>query len=134
MGAREERLSEDLVLRSVQGEDDIRKFASFQSTNNLVEEMTAERLLRAHPGTRREEFLMVQDSSTGEVASSSCIIPWHLRYGDVSLSCLQLEMFLTVPRYRRRGLVRAQFKRLHELADERKCDLLVIWGIPYYYR
>ena len=134
MAAREERLSEDLVLRHVQGEDDIKRFAAFLSTINLVEGMTADCLLRGHPGTRREEFLMIQDSGTGEMASSSCIIPWQMRYAGAELSCIQLEMFLTNPRYRKRGLVRAQFKRLHELADERKSDVVIIWGIPYYYR
>jgi hypothetical protein len=85
MAAREERLSEDLVLSHVQGEDDIKRFAAFLSTINLVEGMTADCLLRAHPRTRHEEFLMIRDTGTGEIASSSCIIPWQMSYAGAEL-------------------------------------------------
>jgi hypothetical protein len=45
-----------------------------------------------------------------------------------------LEMVLTHPDYRQRGLVRVQIQRFHERVAERGFDLSVIEGIPYYYR
>lgn len=134
MAATEERIADDLVMRSVRGEEDIARFASFLGTINMVEGTTAGNLLRAHPETSRDEFLTVVDTSSGEVVSSSCLIPWRMRCAGIDLSCLQVEMILTHPRCRKRGLVRAQFTKLHELAERRGADLLIIWGIPYYYR
>jgi hypothetical protein len=45
-----------------------------------------------------------------------------------------LEMVRTHPGYRRRGLIRAQVNRYHQMLLERGSDLSVINGIPYYYR
>jgi predicted acetyltransferase len=45
-----------------------------------------------------------------------------------------LEMVVTHPDYRRRGLVRVQMERFHQMAAERGFDLCFIEGIPYYYR
>jgi hypothetical protein len=134
MAGGERKLAEDLVLRHVSGEEDIKGFAAFLGTINLVEGRTAECLLRHHPLVRPEEFLVVQDTTTGEIVSSSCIIPWRMSLEGVELSCAQLETILTHPRYRKRGLVRAQFTRLHELVKESAADIVIIWGIPFYYR
>ncbi len=45
-----------------------------------------------------------------------------------------LEMVVTHPDYRRRGLVRALIERFHRVTAERGFDLCFIEGIPYYYR
>jgi hypothetical protein len=130
----DERLAEDLVLRPVETDEDVARFAAFLGTINLVEGTTAGNLLRAHPAVSRGDFLAIADAASGEQVSSSCLIPWPMRCAGVELSCLQVEMILTHPSYRKRGLVRAQFRKLHELADRRQADVVIIWGIPYYYR
>jgi hypothetical protein len=45
-----------------------------------------------------------------------------------------LEMVVTHPDYRRRGLVRTQIDRFHKVVAERGFDFSIIQGIPYYYR
>jgi hypothetical protein len=45
-----------------------------------------------------------------------------------------LEMVLTHPAYRGRGLVRVQIKHFLQAVQARGFDLGIIWGIPYYYR
>jgi hypothetical protein len=45
-----------------------------------------------------------------------------------------LEMVVTDPAYRKRGLVRAQIEHFHAVVADRGFDLSIIQGIPYYYR
>ena len=134
MGGREEKISDDLSLHSVRTEKDVEGFASFLSTLNIVEGMTANCLLRFHPSTKRDEFLVVEETPSGEIVSSSCFIPWRMSFDGIDLSCSQVEEILTHPRCRKRGLVRAQFRNLHQLADQNGTDIVIIWGIPFYYR
>jgi hypothetical protein len=43
-------------------------------------------------------------------------------------------MVYTSPAWRNRGLVRRQLEGLHGIVREAGYDILVIWGIPFYYR
>jgi Acetyltransferase (GNAT) domain len=45
-----------------------------------------------------------------------------------------LEMVVTDPLYRQRGLVRQQIEHFHAVVAQRGFDLSIIQGIPYYYR
>ena len=90
--------------------------------------------MRHHPGTRYGDFIVVEDLRSREIVSTVCPLPWQYRFEGLDLRVAMLEMVLTDPRYRRRGLVRAQIGRFHHLAAERGFDLCVIEGIPYYYR
>jgi hypothetical protein len=131
----EERIGADLLLRSVRDEKDIERFVSVLTRNlNIVEGMTANCLLRFHPERRLDEFQIVENTSTGEVVSTSCMFPWRLRFAGVELNVVQLEMIFTHPRYRQQGLVRRQIQRLHRIVEQRGYDLVILWGIPYYYR
>ena len=128
-------LGDGLVLRTVRDERDVERYAAFHAA--VVSEMegiTCAHLLHHHPEIRYGDFLLVEDETTGEVVSTTCLIPWHCRYGEVDLDVAMLEMVATHPRYRHRGLVRAQIHRFHRMASERRFDLCIIEGIPYYYR
>ena len=54
-------------------------------------------------------------------------------YAGIEFGVGQPELMGTHPDYRRRGLVRAQFKTIHR-SSERGESLQVIAGIPWYYR
>jgi predicted N-acetyltransferase YhbS len=131
----EESLGDSLILRSVRDERDIERYAAFNTA--VVSEMqgiSCAHLLRHHPEIGYGDFLMVEDERSGEVVSTTCLIPWHCRYEDIILDVAMLEMVATHPEYRHRGLVRAQINRLHQMVSERGFDLSIIEGIPYYYR
>jgi len=131
----QENLGRGLILRAVRDERDIDRYAAFNTAVvDEVQGMTCDLLMRRHPKTGHSDFLFVEDERTGEVASTTCLIPWRCRYEDIELDVAMLEMVATHPEYRHRGLVRAQIRRFHEVVRERGFDLSLIEGIPYYYR
>jgi predicted N-acetyltransferase YhbS len=130
-----QRLSAELVLRSVQDERDVERFVAFNTALNGAEQgITCDRLLRYHPEVGYDDFLLIEDERRGEIVSTTCLIPWRCRFGSVTLTVAMLEMVATHPDYRRQGLVRKQIERFHQVVNEQHFDLSIIEGIPYYYR
>jgi hypothetical protein len=135
MDTTEVRLPDNLVLHPVRDEKDICGFTSFMTSQlNVVEGITSNCLLRFHPLTNKGEFLIVRDTAENLIVSTSCLIPWSIRFAGVSLKCAQVEMILTHEYYRKRGLVSAQMHVLHEIIQQKGYDIVIIWGIPYFYR
>ncbi len=87
-----------------------------------------------HPTTGAGDFLIVEDTRTGAIASSLCLIPQTWTYAGIPFGVGRPEMVGTAPEYRRRGLVRAQFDVIHEWSAARGEMVQVIGGIPWYYR
>jgi hypothetical protein len=133
--SRRTHLGDGLVLRAVRDEGDGERFAAFHTAcNNPHEGATCACLLRHHPETTRQDYWLVEDTRTGQIASTTCLIPWRCRYAGLELRVAMLEMVLTHPAYRRRELVRAQVQHFLRQVQERAYDLSIIWGIPFYYR
>ena len=130
-----ENLSPELTLRTVRDERDIDRFAAFNTAiNDATQGATCANLARYFPATRHDHFLFVEDTNTGEIVSTICLIPWRGTYETITLDVAMLEMVVTHPDYRQRGLVRTQIARFHQMVGERGFDLSIIEGIPYYYR
>ncbi len=91
-------------------------------------------LTRPHPTFHPSDFVVVEDSHTGAIVSSMCLLSQTWRYGDVHFAVGRPELVATHPDYRRQGLVRAQFDFIHALSAERGEMLQSITGIPWYYR
>jgi GNAT superfamily N-acetyltransferase len=124
-----------LVLRTVRDERDVDRYAAFHSAYvSAAEGITCAYLLRHHPEIGYDDFIIVEDERTGELLSTTCLIPWHCCYEDIPLRVAMLEMVVTHPAHRHRGLIRAQIKPFHRRVSEQHYDLSVIEGIPYYYR
>ncbi len=87
-----------------------------------------------HPTTGAGDFLLVEDTRRGVIASSLCLIAQRWSYAGVPFGVGRPEMVGTLPEYRRRGLVRAQFALLHAWSAARGEMALMIGGIPWYYR
>ena len=131
----ERKLGDGLVLRSVKGEHDMVRYVALTSAvNGEIEASTGDRLLRHHPAMVGDDCFFVEDTNTGEIVSTTCLIPWRCRFEDVTLDVAMLEMVGTRPAYRHRGLIRAQIERFHQVVDDRGFDLCIIQGIPNYYR
>ncbi len=126
-------LGNGLFLSHLANEHDIDQFIQ---CNQVVtgEGPIAERLIKHRPGANSDDFFIVRDTQTGEVISTTCLLPWQICYGGAMLKTAMLEMVVTHPEYRRKGLIRAQVQHFQRLVQERGYDLSIIQGIPNYYR
>lgn len=130
----EHPLGDGLVLRTLRNEADVDGFAALHGIISAAEQVTCAYLPRRHPTTTLDDYLVVEDTRAGQIVSTTCLLPWRWRYEQVQLNVAMLEMVVTHPDYRQRGLVRAQIERFHGAVAARGYDLSVIEGIPYYYR
>lgn len=137
-------LGDGLVLR-VAGRADTGRLVAF---NALVHRTPGEQpgmadqlggavrsLMEGHtPETGAGDFLLVDDTRSGAVASSLCVISQAWRYDGIAFAVHQVEFVGTDPAYRRRGLVRRQIELVHRRAAAEGCLVQVIDGIDWYYR
>ena len=131
----EQPLENGLLLRTVKDERDIQRYITFNAEYNLISEgQNSDLLLHYFPGASFDDYQLIEDLRSGQIVSTTCLIPWEFKYEGVSLRAAQLEQVLSHPEYRRHGLVRIQIKRFMQMVTERQFDLSFIWGIPYYYR
>src|SRR5512132_3866672 len=116
----EESLADGLTMRAVRDDHDAERYIALSAAiNGEYEGVMCSRLLRQHPTTNRDDFVLVEDTNRGEVVSTTCLIPWQLNAGGVTLQAAMLEMVVTHPDYRRRGLVRAQIEHFHRTVAAR---------------
>lgn len=130
-----QKITDDLTLRSLRDEADQARFANFSTVyNNASEGAACVCLTHHHPEMTLDDFWIIESDATQEIVSTTCLIPWTLCFAGLELRAAQLEMVLTHPAFRGRGLVRTQMKHFEQVVKERGFDLSIIWGIPYYYR
>ena len=87
-----------------------------------------------HPTCKASDFTVVEDTKTGKIVSSMCLISQTWTYSGIPFKFGQPEFVATEPEYRRRGLVRKQFEVIHALSEARRELMQGITGIPWYYR
>jgi predicted N-acetyltransferase YhbS len=128
-------LGDGLRLRSVQSQADAERYAVFNRDYvSAIQGLTCEKLLAYHPTMRWDDFFFVEDERSGAIVSCICLIPWQVSFGFVDMRVAMLEMVVTHPDYRHRGLVRKQVEHFQRCAAQQGFDLCIIEGIPYYYR
>jgi hypothetical protein len=129
-----EPLGQNLILRTIRDERDIDRYVALNAL--IWEDLTAwtsDYLMRHHPEIGYDDFMYVEDSSSGEMLSTTCLIPWHCQLEEIPLKVAMLEMVGTHPGHRKRGLIRSQVGLFHRAVEERNYDISIIEGIPYYY-
>ncbi len=87
-----------------------------------------------HPTFDVGDFTIVEDTSSGEIVSSLCLISQTWSYGGIQFGVGRPELVGTHPDYRNRGLIRAQFDVIHRWSADRGERMQVITGIPWFYR
>ena len=87
-----------------------------------------------HPTFNVDDFTVVEDTATGAIVSSLCLISQIWSYGGIQFGVGRPELVGTLPDYRNRGLIRAQFDLIHGWSAERGEMLQAITGIPWFYR
>ncbi len=126
-------LGDGLTLRAVASPADAQRYIDLSAAVTNEGDIAA-RLLHHHPTTSNADYFLVIDEATGAAVSTTCLLPWRCSLDGIVLNVAMLEMVVTDPAYRRRGLVRAQIEHFHHVIAERGFDLAIIQGIPYYYR
>ena len=87
-----------------------------------------------HPTCKASDFTVVEDTTTGKIVSSLCLISQTWTYSGIPFKFGQPEFVATEAEYRRRGFVRKQMEVIHALSDARGEIMQGITGIPWYYR
>jgi GNAT superfamily N-acetyltransferase len=95
---------------------------------------TRDLLTRPHPTFHADDFIIVEESATGRIVSSMNLIPQTWSYEGIEFGLGRPELVGTLPEYRGKGLVRAQFDEIHKWCIERGLIVQAITGIPYFYR
>lgn len=140
-------LSGGLILRRARRED-AEAVAAFNarvhySSGGIFEQRESHRgvaagtrdlMSGAHPTCDASDFTVIEDTTTGSIVSSTCLIGQRFSYEGVEFDAGLPELVGTHPDYRRRGLIREQFEVLHRWSGERGHLMQAIVGIPYYYR
>lgn len=91
-------------------------------------------MLKPHPTFKPEDFLVVEDTNSRAIVSSTNLISQTWSYAGIKIPVGRPELVGSHPDYRKRGLIRAQFEVLHRWSAERGHKMQAITGIPYYYR
>ena len=105
-----------------------------EADSRRVAAWTRDLLSGSHPTFKVEDFTIVEEVSTGRIVSSLNLIPQTWSYEDVEFGVGRPELVGTLPEYRDKGLVRAQFDEIHTWCVERGLPVQAITGIPYFYR
>lgn len=95
---------------------------------------TRDLIAHPHPTFHADDFLIVEETATGRIVSSLCLIPQTWSYEGIEFGAARPELVATLPEFRNRGLVRLQFEEIHKWCLERDLPVQFITGIPYYYR
>lgn len=105
-----------------------------EADTQRVAAWTHDLLARPHPTLNPDDFTVVEETSSGRIISSMNLIPQTWTYEGIEFRVGRPELVGTLPEYRNRGLVRAQFEEIHKWSAEHGDMLQCITGIPYYYR
>ena len=129
-------LGDNLKLRFATS-DDVDALAEFNARHHEAEDAAPnvrDLMSGDHPTCKASDFTVVEDTETGKIVSSMCLISQTWTYSGIPFKFGQPEFVATEPEYRRRGLVRKQFEVIHALSEVRGELMQGITGIPWYYR
>ncbi len=136
-------LGDGLILRRSTSEDadrlsnfnaHIHSDAGWNKPDDRIGVWTRDLLTRPHPTMSVDDFTIVEEASTGRIVSSMNLISQTWSYEGVEFGVGRPELVGTLPEFRNKGLVRAQFEEVHRWSEERGHLVQAITGIPYFYR
>jgi hypothetical protein len=113
---------------------DVLRYQDSPELDDRVASWTRDLLDGRHPHVGAGDFSLVEDTRSGGIASSLCLIAQTWSYGGMSLRVGQPELVGTHPDYRGQGLVRRQLDILHQWSAARGQQLQAIDGIPGFYQ
>ena len=111
-----------------------RIFAEPDEPARLFEAWTRDLMSGRHPTSTAADCVLVEDTKTHQIVSSTCLIPQIWLYEDIPFGVGRPEMVATDLAYRRRGLVQVIFDAFHALSAAQGHLVQGITGIPWFYR
>lgn len=105
-----------------------------EADKQRVAAWTRDLLSRPHPTFNPHDFTIVEETASRRIVSSMNLIPQTWTYEGIEFGVGRPELVGTLPEFRSRGLVRAQFEEIHKWSAERGYMVQAITGIPFYYR
>jgi len=136
-------LPPNLILRPASSDHDAERLIALNArlhSNTAEPDPRLGELTRAmltpgeHPTMTRDDFLLIEDQTTGEIVSTLCLIPQTWEYAGIPFGVGRPEIVGTLPEYRRKGLVRAMFEAIHQRCADLGLPVQAITGIQYFYR
>ncbi|MCB0103826.1 MAG: GNAT family N-acetyltransferase [Anaerolineales bacterium] len=99
-----------------------------------IAEWIRDLVTKPHPTMEPGDFTVVEETATGRIVSTLCLIPQKWTFDGIEFGVGRPELVCTLPEFRRRGLIRIQMEEVHKWSKERGDLVQVITGIPNYYR
>jgi GNAT superfamily N-acetyltransferase len=136
-------LGDGLILRRSTPEDverlvafngDLHRETGAEEPEEYVAAWTRDLMSGEHPSFDPGDFTIVEDTRSGSIVSTLCLIPQTWSYDGVRFGVGRPELVGTHLDYRGRGLIRAQIDVIHGWSEERGLQVQAITGIPYFYR
>jgi hypothetical protein len=136
-------LGDGLILRQATAEDterlvdfngNLHREEGAEGPEESIAAWTRDLMSGALPTAGPEDFVIVEDTKTGEIVSTLCTLSQTWSYDGIPFGVGRPELVGTLPDYRHRGLIRAQFEVIHDWSAERGEMVQAITGIPYFYR
>ncbi|TRO54421.1 GNAT family N-acetyltransferase [Candidatus Bathyarchaeota archaeon] len=93
-----------------------------------------DRLFRLHPDFSPPDNFLIEDTKTGKVVAYYCLKLNTGVLGGQKIPVGQMEIVGTLEGYRNRGLIRKINEAFEQRVEEYKLPLVIIAGIPFFYR
>jgi hypothetical protein len=106
----------------------------FDKPDLRVAAWTRDLVARPHPTFHPDDCTLVVEAASGKIISSMNLISQTWAYEGIPFGVGRPELVGTLPEYRNRGLMRAQFDEVHKWSALRGELVQGITGIPFYYR
>lgn len=128
-------LGKGMIIRDLQ-ESDINSLIGLVKRVFLDEEVSpvVHRLLNYYPRFSLKDNLVVFDKNNDKIVAYLCLIRSKFVFNGIEIPFGQMEIVGTDPDYRHRGLIRKLNLVYEKLASEYAIPILIILGIPNFYR
>lgn len=100
----------------------------------VVPQWTRDMFSGRHPHIGPRDFAIVEDTRSGSVVASTCLLRYTCEYEGIPFGFGRPEIVASLPEFRRQGLIREIFELIHAKSAERGDLVQGITSIPYYYR
>lgn len=130
----ERDLGNGLVLRTGQKSDIKRIVEHVKLVHTEEIGPVAERVLKYHPDLPLEDNFLIEEVANGKVVAYLNLLRSRCVLNGTEFPVGHMEIVGTLPEYRNRGFIRILNEAFERRVSEYKLPLLVIAGIPYYYR
>ncbi|MFX1575600.1 MAG: GNAT family N-acetyltransferase [Promethearchaeota archaeon] len=129
-----EELSNDLIIRTGTKADRNAIKAHVQAVHGKTVAPMIDRLFHYHPNFHFSDNFIVEDTKTRKIVAYYCLKLNKAIFGGQKIPLGQMEIVGTLEAYRNRGLIRKLNETFEQRVKEYKLPIVIIAGIPYYYR